>query len=320
MVDAIVTGAGGFVGKHLVRRLKDQSADFLSIYHASCLATDSFSYSDMRIQSDLTDFNKCLEFISRYNPKIIFHLAAQPIVETATRHPFDTFEVNVRGAYNLLEAIRQAGKPSAIVWMSTDKVYGENEMAVEDDPLNGVEHPYNASKVCGDVLAQTYAKSFGIPIMIVRSGNIYGEADFHWERIVPGLIRNLFHGKALTLRSDGTLKRDYIYVEDVVDALMQAASETAKGNLGNGQAINLGSTKSYTVLEVVDELLGISGHTDLAPVIANRVHDELKSEHMNWEFAGKTLDWNPKMSLHDGLEKTWRWYKWWFHSQGFEEQ
>jgi len=314
LAEILITGATGFIGSHLSQRLKKLGADVVLLSHSK---VKSGTY-----HSDLLNFYDCVQLILQHSPKIIFHLAAQPLVESASRFPFNSMEVNIRGAYNLLEAIRQAGNPSAIVWMSTDKVYGEQnfsdktkDIIIENDPLLGVHHPYDLSKLCGEYIARMYSNSFNLPIVVVRSGNIYGEADFHWSRLIPGVSRDLLMGQRPKIRSNGKLKRDYIYIDDAINGLILASASILKKEIKSGEVINFGSDKPYSVLEIVDQLAGLAGRVDLVPIIEDRVSNEINYQHLDYSFAQKYIGWNPKTPLNVGLEKTFYWYKSYFGGQ-----
>lgn len=303
MAEVLITGSTGFVGKHLTRKLMKLGADVVPLSH--------LKVKEKTVWSELRSFDSCRDIVSEYNPKIIFHLAAQPIVETAMKSPFSSMETNIRGAYNLLESIRLFGTPSVIVWMSTDKVYGEskNNASNETDSLSGDSHPYNASKMVGEVLARLYAQVYDLPVVIIRSGNIYGESDLHWNRLVPGVSRDLIKGERPKIRSNGNLKRDYLYVDDVVDGLILASTAYLRKELSKGEAVNFGSELNYSVLEIVDKLTEFAGRIDLTPVIENRAVNELSYQHLDYTVAKEKLGWTPKTSLDDGLEKTFQWYK-----------
>ena len=262
---------------------------------------------------DISNFDSCLRFIGRENPEVIFHFAAQPLVETAKKSPMDTMETNVRGSYNILEAIRQAGNPRAIIWMSTDKVYGPKD-ADEWSALDGVDHPYNASKLCGDVLAQCYSSSFGLPIAIVRSGNIYGPYDYHWERIVPGTCRSLIKGQYPIIRSNGGLTRDYIYIDDAITGLLKIAGGLYNKSINSGEIFTFGSEYSYSVLEIVHKLTSIAERPDLQPLIEDRVHDELSRQHLSFSRMTNLFGWKPEISIDEGLKRTYEWYKNYAHT------
>ena len=147
----------------------------------------------------------------------MFHLGAQPIVTTALRNPLPTFEANIRGTYNLLEACRvHRALVQRVVVASSDKAYGDAPTLpyTEDMPVNG-RHPYDVSKSCTDLIAASYAHTYGLPVTVARCGNIYGGGDLNWSRIVPGTIRSFWTGERPVIRSNGRFTRDYIYVDDV---------------------------------------------------------------------------------------------------------
>lgn len=308
----LVTGGTGFIGDHLVRTLSALGARlslFVLDYERQPMTTSSSIY-----HGNLADLHDCLRIVGRVNPEIVLHLAAQPLVDTAMDSVIDTMESNVRGAYNFLEACRSVGKRiQTIVWVSTDKVYGNQPNAYsESSPLMGYDHPYDASKLCGDLLAQTYAKAFHLPIVIVRSGNIYGEGDLHWDRLIPGTIRSALFGEAPLIRSNGLLKRDYIYAGDIVRAYLKTLSAAMQGKFPAGAAVNFGARQSYTVLDVVNNILAAMGKTDLTPVIQDTARQEIPAQHVSFELARSMLGWEPLVDLEHGIQRTVDWYESYF--------
>lgn len=304
----LVTGGTGFIGSHLLRTLDAlgvRPSLFVLDYERQTLPAGSSIY-----HGNLADLHDCLRIVGRVNPEIVFHLAAQPLVDTAMDSVIDTMESNVRGAYNFLEACRNVGKRiKAIVWISTDKVYGSQPDAYdESSPLVGFDHPYDASKLCGDLLAQTYARAFQMPIVIVRSGNIYGEGDLHWDRLIPGTIRSALLGKPPLIRSNGLLKRDYIYAGDIIHAYLKTLSAALQGKLAAGAAVNFGAMQSHTVLDVVHKILAVTERPDLAPVIQDHARNEIPEQHVTFDFARTDLGWEPLVNLEHGIHKTVDWY------------
>ncbi|MBI5351476.1 MAG: NAD-dependent epimerase/dehydratase family protein [Chloroflexi bacterium] len=311
----LVTGATGFIGSHLVHtlsRLGVSPSLFVLDYERQFFPSDATIY-----HGNLADLHDCLRIVGRSNPDVIFHLAAQPLVDTAMDSVIDTMESNVRGAYNFLEACRSAGKRiKAIVWVSTDKVYGSQPNAYrENSHLIGYDHPYDTSKLCGDLLAQTYAKVFDMPIIIIRSGNIYGEGDMHWDRLIPGTIRSALLRKQPLIRSNGLLKRDYIYVSDIVRAYLLSLSAALQGKLSAGSAINFGAAQSHTVTDVVQKILAALDSADLAPVIQDQARHEIPEQHVDFELAKKVLGWEPLIDLEHGIQKTVNWYMRYFNNE-----
>lgn len=313
MAEALVTGAQGFLGKHLVSRLVKEGWNVCATYNYMPPENTVHTKSLSHFRVDVAQFDQCLKLINQENPKIIFHLVAQPIVTAAIRHPHPTMELTIRGSYNILEAVRETGKDiKAIVYISSDKVYGNNMDAKEGDPLNGgIDHPYNAAKVAGDILAQMYAKAYGLPIVISRSANIYGSGDFHWDRLVPGVSRDILNNIVPTIRSNGKLIRDYIHVDDSVRGMIYLADDMVDGDIQKGEIFNFGSKESYTPLQIVDKLLAISGRIDMVPKIANKAKDEIDAQHIDYTKAKDRLGWEPEVDIDSGLERTFAWYKNW---------
>ncbi len=178
------------------------------------------------VRGDVRDRDVLERAIGEYETDTVFHLAAQTIVGIANRNPISTFESNIQGTWNLLEACRRSPGVRSIVVASSDKAYGDQEILpyTEDTPLAG-RHPYDVSKSCADLIAQAYAHTYGLPVAITRCGNFYGGGDLNWNRIVPGTIRSVLRGERPVIRSDGQFIRDYFYVEDGAAAYMLLAEQ-----------------------------------------------------------------------------------------------
>ncbi|HEY6019988.1 MAG TPA: NAD-dependent epimerase/dehydratase family protein [Candidatus Paceibacterota bacterium] len=313
MADILVTGSEGFIGRHLVRELVKERYDVCATYGYTPPEDMTRTRYLSHFHMDVTDFNECMKIINQEDPVVVYHLVAQPIVTTAITQPFPTMELTVRGSYNMLEALRQTGKRlKAIVYVSSDKVYGDNSNAIETDRLMGIDHPYNVAKVAGDVIAQMYAKTYGLPIVISRSANIYGGGDFHWDRLIPGVSRDIILGRHPIIRSNGKQVRDYIYVSDAVQAQMKMAWAMMNSQVPKGEIFNFGSMYPFDVQSVVDLLLETSGRGDLSPIVENRAKGEIDVQHMDFAKAKMVLEWMPTISMKEGLERTFSWYKQWF--------
>jgi CDP-glucose 4,6-dehydratase len=308
-----VTGATGIVGSWLVRELLGAGA------HVAVLVRDADPQSELLRSGDLqrcTVFNGSVEdlwtlerAISLHEAEYVFHLAAQTIVGVAHRNPFTTFETNVRGTYNLLEACRIHGSlVQSVVVASSDKAYGEVDALpyVETMPLNG-KHPYEVSKSCTDLISTSYCHSYGVPVTIARCGNIYGGGDLNWSRIVPGTIRALLRGERPTLRSDGTFRRDYIYVKDVARAYMLLGERGREPGV-LGQAFNFSDESPLTVLEIVDAIRRLMG-SDIEPDVRNVAQGEIRDQYLSAAKARECLDWRATYNLNTGLAETIAWYR-----------
>src|SRR5512147_1101156 len=161
-------------------------------------------------------------------------------------------------------------------------------------------------------MAQMYAKYYKMDITILRSANIYGSGDFHWNRLIPGMCRDIVHGNELIIRSNGKMLRDYIYADDLMDAYVSIMDAMRQEKIKGCTILNLGSDISYTPLEVLDTLLACAKSVDVKPTILGLAKDEIDKQHINYELATKLIGWKPKTPLEVGLEKTFAWYKEWF--------
>jgi CDP-glucose 4,6-dehydratase len=309
-----VTGATGLVGSWLCRRLLAEGAQVAVLVRDWDPQSELIRSGDIQrcsvVSGELEDYATLERAISAHEIEVVFHLGAQAIVGTALHSPLHTFESNIRGTYNLLEACRvHSSLVKGVVVASSDKAYGESLVLpyTEDMPAQG-RHPYDVSKSCTDLLAQTYAQTYGLPIAIARCGNIFGGADLNWSRIVPGTIRLALEGKPPVLRSDGTFIRDYIYVEDVVDAYL-ALAENADREGVRGEAFNFSPEKPLNVLEITRLVLDAMGRSDLEPVIQNTARAEIKDQYLDASKAMRVLGWSCRRSLKEGLESTVAWYR-----------
>jgi CDP-glucose 4,6-dehydratase len=307
-----VTGANGFVGGWLTRALLDGGATVVALLHEvdpqSEFVRAGLRERTIAIDGVLQDFDLQQRVFSEHRPSTVFHLGAQTLVGNALLAPLETFESNIRGTYTLLEAARQANTATSIVVASSDKAYGTltAERYVEEMPLRG-EHPYDVSKSCTDLLAHTYWRTYALPVSVARCGNIYGGGDMNWSRLIPGTIRSLLAGQRPVVRSDGTLVRDYLHVDDVVRAYLTLALNTAPLALG-GQAFNFGAGTEKTVLEVVADLRRLMDRSSIEPDVRADARAEIQTQVLSWEKARTVLGWRPEVDYAAGLGETVAWY------------
>jgi CDP-glucose 4,6-dehydratase len=308
----LVTGATGIVGSHLCATLADRGAYVVALVRdddpQSAFYRDGTSVRCSIVRGELQRYEDCLRAINAHDVEIVFHLGAQTLVGTALRDPLETFESNIRGSYNLLEAARTLmGLVKAVVIASSDKAYGDSDVLpyTEDMPLNG-RHPYDVSKSCTDLLATTYAQTYGLPVTIARCGNIYGSGDLNWSRIVPGTIRSLLSGQSPVLRSNGKSVRDYIYVSDVVDAYLLLAENIHSSDV-RGAAFNFSPETRIDVLSIVSEIARIMEST-VEPVVLNIAEHEIIDQTLDASKARRVLGWQARWSLEAGLRDTIPWY------------
>jgi CDP-glucose 4,6-dehydratase len=309
-----VTGATGIVGSSLVERLVSAGAHVVALVRdwdpQSELIRSGTVLRTTVVSGRLEDYATVERAINEHEVDTVFHLGAQPIVTVALRSPLPTFEANIRGSYNLLEACRaHPDLVTRVVVASSDKAYGDGVTLpyTEGMPMNG-RHPYDVSKSCTDLLAASYAHTYDLPVAIARCGNIYGGGDLNWDRIVPGTIRSLWRGERPHLRSDGTFTRDYIYVQDVVDGYLALAEHCTRHDV-RGHAFNFSLQAPVTVLELTAVIQRLMERTDLAPLIHNRAHREIRDQYLDSSKARQMLSWTPRYGLDAGLVPTIRWYE-----------
>jgi CDP-glucose 4,6-dehydratase len=310
----LVTGATGMVGAWLVKELLAQGASVVVFVRDADPQSELFRSKTIRkvsvVNGALENFWDLERAINEHEVDTVFHLGAQTIVGTALRFPFKTFEANVRGTYNLLEACRlHQTFVKRVVIASSDKAYGDQMHLpyTEETSLHG-RYPYDVSKSCSDLVAQSYFHTYALPIAIARCGNIYGGGDLNWSRVVPGTIRSLLQGERPIIRSDGKFVRDYIYVKDVTSAYLKLA-EGLEDRAIQGQAFNFSLGEPMTVIQIVGLIQKLMKAEDLHPIIQNVARGEILSQYLSSEKAGRMLNWEPSCGLEKGLEETISWYR-----------
>jgi CDP-glucose 4,6-dehydratase len=264
------------------------------------------------LRGELEDYFLLNRALAEYEVDTVFHLAAQAIVGVANRNPLSTFESNIRGTWHILEACRQNQGVRRVILASSDKAYGDQKQLPyhEELPLNG-SHPYDVSKSCADLIASAYHHTYRLPVAITRCGNLFGGGDLNFNRIVPGTIRSAMQNQRPIIRSDGSPLRDYIYVNDAVDAYLGLASALEDSSL-HGQAFNFGTARPYSVLDLTHKILELMDRTDLAPVVLNEARGEILHQYLSCEKAQRLLGWEPAASLDVGLLATIDWYRGFF--------
>src|SRR4051794_19696793 len=308
-----VTGATGLVGSWLVRRLLEAGS------HVVCLVRDWIPESELVrahlieqvtvVRGDVCDQALLERTLGEHEVRTVIHLAAQTIVPIANRNPVSTFETNIAGTWALLEACRRSPMVKQIVFASSDKAYGEHKtLPYEEDAALQGRHPYDVSKSCADLIAQSYAATYGLPVAITRCGNFYGGGDLNWNRVVPGTIRSIVRGQRPIIRSDGQFIRDYFYVEDGAAAYMLLAEVMHSRPELRGAAFNFSNEIQVTALELVRRILQAMG-SGLEPDVRNQAVNEIRHQYLTAERAKTMLNWSPLFTLEQGLDRTISWYR-----------
>ncbi|MEA2347964.1 MAG: CDP-glucose 4,6-dehydratase [Thermoleophilaceae bacterium] len=314
----LVTGAQGFIGSWVASRLLDEGATVV-IPRRDEPAQSRFKIEGLAarcdiVQVDLIDHQGLIRALNEHSISTVFHLAAQTIVGIANRSPHSTFESNIRGTYNLLEACRVTGEVGdpikRIIVASSDKAYGSHEVLPyrEDFELKAI-YPYDVSKACTDMISRSYAVTYGLPVAVTRLANVYGGGDFNMSRVVPDTVQSLLKGQRPVIRSDGSPQRDYIYAPDAAAGYLTVAESLEDDSL-RGKAWNLGAGQLVSVLDIVQRLIAVTG-ADVEPDIqGSGVPDgEIDRQQLDSTAISEKLGWAPQWSLDDGLAETYRWYE-----------
>lgn len=312
-----VTGGTGLVGSWLIQRLLDAGADVICLMRDWVPQSEAVRSNNLErvkvVRGDIRDRDMLERALGEFEVDTVIHLAAQTIVTIANRNPISTFETNIQGTWNLLEACRRSPKVKQIVIASSDKAYGDQKILPYDEntPLQG-QHPYDVSKSAADLIAYTYAKSFQLPVAITRCGNFYGGGDLNWNRIIPGTIRSIIRGQRPVIRSDGNYIRDYFYVEDGAAAYMLLAEQLGARPELAGEAFNFSNEIQVSVREIVEHILTEMA-SGLQVEIRNEVSNEIRHQYLSAEKARRELNWKPAFTLETGLLKTIQWYRNYFN-------
>lgn len=309
--NVFITGGTGFLGSYLVKKLVNYGANITILVRDYIPQSNIYRGEEYKkanvVHGTLEDYLLIERTLGEYEIDTVFHLAAQAIVGVANRNPLGTFKSNIEGTWNILEAARKSPLIKRVIVASSDKAYGDQEKLPYDEnmPLQG-KHPYDVSKSCADLIAQTYYETYKLPVCITRCGNLYGGGDLNFNRIIPQSIQSILNKEAPVIRSDGSFIRDYFYIEDAVDAYINLAEKVVELNLG-GQAFNFSNEIQLTVLELVNKILKIMG-SSMKPIILNQGSNEIIHQYLSAKKARTVLGWSPNYTIDEGLSKTIEWY------------
>lgn len=308
----LITGCTGILGSWLTRTLVDLGADVVGLVRdwipQSELVRSGTINRIKTVRGDVAESDIVNRIFSDYEIDTCFHLAAQTIVGIANRMPVPTFETNIKGTWTVLEAARLWPGTQRVLIASSDKAYGDHDVLPYDEsaPLQG-RHPYDVSKSCADLIALAYAKTYRLPVAITRCGNMYGGGDLNWNRIVPGTMRSVLRGERPIVRSDGSPRRDYVFVLDIVGAYLTLAESMVDGALA-GEAFNFGLDQPMSALDLVRHIIALSPYPSLEPRIKGDAPNEIQDQYLDSSKARSMLHWEPGHTLDEGLLETMRWY------------
>jgi len=311
--NVLVTGSTGLLGSCLAEELVGQGGNLTCLIRdwvpSSKMISEGFLDRVNVVRGELEDLSVLVRALNEYEIDSVFHLGAQTIVGTASRSALSTFESNIKGTWNLLEACKVCNKlVRRIVVASSDKAYGEHLSLpyTEDMPLQG-RYPYDVSKSCADLISLSYYHTYGLPIAVTRCGNLFGPGDLNFNRLVPGTIRSALFDERPIVRSDGKLVRDYFFVHDAAKAYLLLAERLSEDSL-QGHAFNFGAESPMSVVDMVRLILEQMDKKELDPIILNEATNEINRQYLDCSKAHEVLGWKPCYSMSQALDETIEWY------------
>jgi len=311
--NVLVTGGNGFIGSHLVNKLVETEAMVIvlvrDLKENAVYRYFNIESKIIQVQGDLINYGLVERVLNEYSIDSCFHLAAQALVQTANRSPLSTFESNIKGTWNLLEACRTTKNVERIVVASSDKAYGvqKNLPYTEESPLLGI-YPYDVSKACADMISKSYFVSYGLPIAITRNANTYGGGDLNFSRVIPDAIRCIMQGEEFIIRSDGTPERDYMYIADAVSGYITLAENIERDDV-KGSAFNFGTGKPISVIDLFGKIAELCGKPTVKPKILGQARNEIDRQYLAIDKAKRILNWQPQYTHERGLKETIEWYR-----------
>ena len=311
---ALVTGARGFGGAWLAKVLLERGVEVVSFDRAgerpSGLALLEVEGEVSDETGDLRDADRIRAVLEQHRPDAVFHLAAQAIVGPALSSPVPTFQANIEGTWNLMEAARRSSVARVVV-ASSDKAYGPHEVLpyTEDAPLQPI-YPYDVSKAAADLIARSYWHTYALPVAVTRFANIYGGGDLNFSRLVPETVSAVIDGRRPVIRSDGSPERDFLFVDDAVAAYLAIEHAVGAGGPAAGEALNAGGGEPHSVASVL-EMIGEVAGTGIEPDIQGlgNPEGEIDRQYVDSAKLRRMTGWSPQVGLRDGIVRTLNWYR-----------
>jgi CDP-glucose 4,6-dehydratase len=319
MNNVLITGITGFLGSNLALKLSEELFEPKIVGVARSSLTD---YNQEQLfgkekkfimhYGDIADYKFVDSVINKYEIETIFHLASNPIVRSCDRNPLRCFESNIQGAWNIFESARQNGTVKSIVYASSDKYYGQTpQLPYTEHMAPNPVGPYEVSKTCGDLIGSSYYLNYGVPITRFRSANMFGPRDLNLSRIVPNSIRKLLNNEAPLIWTEvGNYTREFIYVDDVVDALISLAKNI---NATKGKAYNIGSLQIFKVKEFA-KLICQAAKVSIAPILMDKEvsFKEIPEQYLDKSRIQEQLGWSAEKTDREFgkcLTDTIEWYR-----------
>lgn len=293
----LITGIDGFIGSHLSKRLIDLDAEVFGISKSKS--------SGNILTTDILDYSTINQFVNERKIEICFHLAGVTLVESGQKDPYSAFKTNINGTLNILEVGRKNNLEKIII-ASTSHVYGKNRNPYFEGYTPRPSRPYETSKACSDLIAQSYLNMFNLPVLIPRFVNIYGPGDLNCQRLIPKTMKYVIENKS-PLIWGGSAVRDYLYIDDAIDAYISLAGIDLK-KVGNNRIFNFGGGNKISVKELIEKIIYLSGKNLTIKKNEEERPEEIEMQYVSFNKAIRLLGWKPRISLNDGLKKTLDWY------------
>ena len=320
----LITGGAGFIGSHFVRRLVNKypntkivNLDLLTYAGDLDNLVDISNFANYKfVHGDINNISFLLDLFKSHNFDSVVHLAAESHVDNSIKNPFGFAQTNIQGTLNLLETARISWGNKTVkkrfYHISTDEVYGsleDNGKFTENTPYDP-RSPYSASKASSDHLVRAYYNTYGLPILISNCSNNYGPSQ-HSEKLIPSMIQNIINKKSLTVYGDGKNIRDWLYVEDHVEAidLILHNGKIGETYLIGGENEKRNIDLVFKLIKLTDSALGRSKgfSKKLIHFISDRPGHDFRYAIDNSKVK-EELGWKPKMPFELGLDKTVRYY------------
>lgn len=294
----LITGINGFVGSALANSLKSLGAMVFGI-------SRSVNNNAKNLNADILDYLSIDKFMRNSGIQICFHLASKALVEEGQHDPYQTFKVNIDGTLNILESARNNELEKVII-ASTSHVYGENKVPYLESYTPKPTRPYETSKACMDIIAQSYATSFNLPVLIPRFVNIYGPGDLNFQRLIPKTIKSVLENFEPQMWG-GEAIRDYLFIDDAINAYILLATVNIN-KIGKNRVFNFGGSNVINVADLIKKIIALSGKKLKIKKKDYKREGEIASQYVSSEKANRLLGWKPKVNLDEGLMKTVAWY------------
>jgi dTDP-glucose 4,6-dehydratase len=306
-----VAGATGFLGGWLVRRLLECDACVVALvrdpWRRSQVVMESLLDRTIVEKGSLEDFAFLDGVFRRHAIDVFFHAAAGGDVNQTLLKPMECFRAGVASTWMLLDLIRRLQPACIAVVSSSDKAYGSQRLPYRESEALTPVHPYEVVKASQDLAAQSFGRVYGLPVAVTRCANYFGAYDFNFTRLIPGVCHALAKGDVPRLRSDGRFTRDFLYIEDAVDAQLLLAERLAVDQSLYGEAFNFSYGEQIEVLEIVRRLVSLAD-VAVEPVVDNSVSAEIRHMLLCSDKARDRLDWQPTVGFDEGLNRTLAWY------------